>query len=132
MRALALVSAACLWRQAGYLGIDPTTEIYLLHIARDAVLAELPEHWEERIDASGDPYYVDHHTGAMTCAPRLPLPPANAIPPRPFERPRRMNCQYGRRPRPGLRLYSRVERVPEQFFLAEILVLAGGAIQTAP
>ena len=51
---------------AGYLSIDPVSEIYLLPIARDAVLAELPENWEEKLDAEGDPYYVDHATGSMT------------------------------------------------------------------
>jgi hypothetical protein len=44
---------------ARYLGIDSVNEPHLLHVAHDALLAELPPGWVEEIDAAGLPYYVD-------------------------------------------------------------------------
>jgi hypothetical protein len=50
-------------------GIDTMNELWLFPIARDAVLAELPPGWVEKLDASGDPYYVDLSTNVR----RAPL-----------------------------------------------------------
>jgi hypothetical protein len=51
---------------AAYLGIDTTNELWLLPLARDAVLAELPPGWVEKIDSNGDPYFVDLENDVTT------------------------------------------------------------------
>ena len=51
---------------AAYLGIDTNEELWLLPLARDAVLAELPAGWVEKIDSNGEPYYIDSANGVTT------------------------------------------------------------------
>jgi hypothetical protein len=48
---------------AAYLGLDPVQEPLLMWIARQAVVAPLPQGWSEKEDSSGVPYYEDSVTG---------------------------------------------------------------------
>lgn len=51
---------------AAYLEIDTVNEIWLFPLARDAVLAELPGGWVEKLDENEDPYYVNKALGITT------------------------------------------------------------------
>eukprot|EP01043_Picozoa_sp_COSAG02_P006961 COSAG02_NODE_204_length_29210_cov_36.596579_9_plen_379_part_00 len=51
---------------AAYLEIDTVNEIWLFPLARDAVLAELPDGWVEKLDQNEDPYYVNKALGVTT------------------------------------------------------------------
>mgnify|MGYP001498227666 CR=1 FL=1 len=44
---------------ARYLGIEPHEDAALMHIAREAVVAELPPGWEEHTDDDGNPFYFN-------------------------------------------------------------------------
>ncbi len=44
---------------ARYLGIEPHEDATLMHIAREAVVAELPPGWEEHTDDDGNPFYFN-------------------------------------------------------------------------
>ncbi len=44
---------------ARYLGIEPHEDDALMHIAREAVVAELPPGWEEHTDDDGNPFYFN-------------------------------------------------------------------------
>eukprot|EP00736_Rhodelphis_marinus_P009645 Rmarinus@m.13646 len=51
---------------AQYLGVDPIGEVHLLALCKYAVLATLPEGWEEKYDQNGNPYYISKETGKMS------------------------------------------------------------------
>jgi len=51
---------------AAYMEIDTVSEIWLFPYARDAVLAELPPGWVEKLDENEDPYYVHTAKGLTT------------------------------------------------------------------
>ena len=51
---------------AAYLEIDTVDEIWLFPLARDAVLAELPDGWVEKLDENEDPYFVNKAKNVTT------------------------------------------------------------------
>lgn len=44
---------------ARYLGIQPEEDAALMHIAREAIVAEVPHGWEEHTDDDGNPFYFN-------------------------------------------------------------------------
>eukprot|EP00736_Rhodelphis_marinus_P000886 Rmarinus@m.29961 len=61
-----IVSPGDVLEMADYLGVSPDTEPHLLHIAREALLTDLPPGWKEITDHEGRTVYVFESTNATT------------------------------------------------------------------